>query len=185
MVFRSKFGEFEQLIMMRFHQLFQLEDYLSAYNSQVREILIQLSWILIHFDFLSFDFDDFESNQLFRFLCPILHSLIRYWSVSVFWFCFEVQMYPDIPNLNVFACIWCIQTYSSVVSCLLFQLNSKVFQCLPKSSPVFQGLPRSNSIQIYPNVSECIRLYPVRGTIKAGVTLSFFCLEDQSHSRAW
>ena len=50
--------------MMRFHQLFQLEDYLSAYNSQVREILIQLSWILIHFDFLSFDFDNFESNQL-------------------------------------------------------------------------------------------------------------------------
>ena len=57
--------------------------------------------------------------------------------------------------------------YPNVFSCI--QMSNRI-QLVPAPTE-FQGLPRSNSIQMYPSVSKCIHLYPVRGTMKAGVTI--------------
>ena len=83
-----------------------------------------------------------------------------------------IRMYPNLSvcGLNVFKPIQmskCIQMYPNVFSCI--QMSNRI-QLVPAPTE-FQGLPRSNSIQMYPSVSKCIHLYPVRGTMKAGVTI--------------
>ena len=93
-----------------------------------------------------------------------------------------IQIYPNVsecgPNVfKPFQMSKCIQMYPNVFDRI--QMSNCIQ--LPPVPTEFQGLPRSESIQMYPSVSECIRLYPARGTIKAVVTL---LPADQSQS-AW
>ena len=61
-------GILNSLMMMRFHQVFQLEVTSTLTNPNVREVLFQLSWILIHFQiypFLTLNPKTLSSNSCF------------------------------------------------------------------------------------------------------------------------